>query len=416
MTLADDKPTIRCDCCRVERKTSTTAKGIRIPMGWKRHQDTIYCGDCWKDRYVLRAVSLPIVGPADGEWKELRACLSGAWGDSTSLHNWALSTLYQRDMEATVLPARREGKAKLPPMAKCYLYPEARELFPAIPSVSVASMLQAVEKRYRAARYEVCWTGASSLPNYRYPAPFSAPNQSWSAEYDESQRPVVSVRIGEQRWLLRLRGGARRRRQLGSFRQIVSGEAVKGEIAIYRKRAGETSNDGGVRDRENGQRVSYDVFVKMVAWLPRPTQADRGRTGSLFLRTAQDALMVAVDTEGERIWTLHHDHVRRWQAEHAKRLQALSDDQKAEQRPDPSFGARRAALIEKQHRRMDTAIKEAARQIANYARRRRVAEVVLDDTERRFAASFPWHALKSRLTTVLDEFKIPLRERPSDAA
>jgi len=413
------KPQIVCDECGATRNTGRTSKGqLRLPRGWKRHPDTVYCDSCWHDRYVLRAVTFPVSGPVDADWPEFRDALREAWADSTALHNWAMSQLYTRDLQQTILPARAEGATKCPPMARCYLYPEATSLFPKIPSVSVAGMLQAIERKYREIRYEVCWTGARSLPTHRYPTPHAAPNQSWRCEYDDEERPTVSIRIGERRWKLRLRGGRRRARQLAQFRHLANGSAVKGEIAIYRRRAGESKPDGGDRGRENGQRVSYDVMVKMVAWLPRPTRKDRvPREGTLHVRTAADALLIAVNDADERIWTLHFDHVRRWAAEHRRKLNAWSDDQKAEQRPDPSFAARRAQSVTKNQRRMDTAVKEAARQLANYAKRRRVCGVVYDDSAvydasgNRFVDEFPWHALKERLRVALDEYRIEFRER-----
>lgn len=411
-TDTTDKPTIACVVCGTSRATSHTAHGLRVPKGWKRHRD-VYCGTCWGDRYVLRAITIPIAAPVgDLTWQQLREILREQWGAATALANWANTQLYVRDMTETVAPARAEGKAKMPPMARCYLYPEARALYPALPSQSVAALLQSVERKYRETRYEVCWTGERALASHRYPYPWPAHNQSWSIEYDSDQRPMLSVRLGDQRVRLYLRGGNRFRRQLAAVRKIAEGQAVQGELAIYRRRAGNSGRNGDT-DRENGQRVQYDVVAKLVAWMPRPTRSDRGREVTLHVRTAADALLVAVNDADELIWTWHFDHVRRWHAEHAKRLHAWSDDTKAEQRPVASFAARREAMVAKHHRRMDTAIKEAARQVANLAKRRRVCEVIYDDSDRRFSASFPWAALKERLQLVLDEYKIDFRERGS---
>src|SRR5450755_3371185 len=142
------------------------------------------------------------------------------WAASTQASNWILTELYARDV-------RRTGKEeKLPPMPKIYLYPELRERFPELPSQTVASLENTVKAKYRAKRYETLWTAKSSLPVYRYSAPFPVPNQGWSLTL-ENDRPVVSVRLGERRVGLRLKGGPRFYRQLGALRAIESGTAVQ---------------------------------------------------------------------------------------------------------------------------------------------------------------------------------------------
>src|SRR5450755_2874047 len=148
----------------------------------------------------------------------------------------------------------------------------------------------------------------SSLPVYRYPAPFAVPNQGWPLTL-ENERPVVSVRLGERRVGLRLKGSPRFHRQLGALRAIESGTAVQGELDLYQR--------------------GDDVLCKMVAWLPRDP-GPKERVGTLFVRTTADAMIVALDRKGEKLWNYHGEQIPRWSAEHRKQLQRWADDSKAE--------------------------------------------------------------------------------------
>jgi hypothetical protein len=249
----------------------------------------------------------------------------------------------------------------------------------------VVSLLQAVQRKYRAKRYEVVWLSKSALPTMRYPQPLPVHNKGWSITFDDGGRPILSIHIGGQRWKLRLKGGARYGHQLTSLRRMAGGTAVCGEAALYRHPDG-------------------TVLSKMVAWLPRPQL--REREGDLRVYARPDSLLVAVDDKGRRLWTLNGDHVRRWIAEHERTLWRLSQDQNAEQRPIPSFAARRRALVLKQQNRMQTAIYQFAAQLAGFADRRKLARVILDDSDQSYAKKFPWFKLRKRISVKLDELGI----------
>jgi hypothetical protein len=256
-----------------------------------------------------------------------------------------------------------------------------------------------VQRKYRAKRYDVAWTANASLPTMRYPQPLPIHNQSWSVGFDEGNRPVVSARIGSgdegKRWEFRLKGGARYRRQLAAVRDMVNGSAPTGELALFKH------HDG-------------TILCKMVAWLPRKVRGTT--TGQLSVRTAQDSLLIAVDAADERIWTYNADHLRRWIAEYDRSRQRLAEDQKAEQRPTPSFSARRDTMILKQRNRMDSAVKEIAASLAAFARRRKVAEVLYDDSETGFAGEgFPYFALRQRIAVKLDDYGIGFSHASGEA-
>ena len=326
-------------------------------------------------RYLLRAIIIPVAAPVDGTWDQLRDGLRKMWRITTQASNWMVTELFSHDVR------REPDDKKMPPMARQYLYPEARKRFPGLPSQSIAALEQAVQSKYRASRYQTIWTCERSLPTFRYPVPFAIPNQGWSALIEE-EKPVVSVRIGDQRIRLRLKGGRRFYRQRQAFDQLANGSAVQGELAIY----------------ERGR----DIMVKMVAWLERPAGKAAVPDKVLSVRTSADELLVALDAKAERLWKYNGDHLRRWNAEHRNQLQRWNEDAKYEQRPVPAFAGRRGEAAAKYHRRMQSAVQEIAAQLVGYAARRKYAALRYDDEVQTFA-EIPWFALRDRIAQKCDE-------------
>lgn len=263
---------LSCSSCG---KTLSVRK--RLPHGWKRRGDECYCASCWGRRYFLRAVTFQVASPGEGStWKELDDVLRRMWVETTSCSNWMINQLALADVR------RLPGDQKMPPMPRTYLYPDARKLFPELPPQTVASLEQTVTRKYRACRYKVLWACRAALPTFRFPQPFAVPNQCWSAYYgvgETGKQPLISVRIGDRQLRLRLKSYAQYRRQLRAFRQIVAGNAVPGELALYRRRD--------------------HLFCKIVAWIPRQA-TDTRREGVLSVRTVEDALLVALNTKDER--------------------------------------------------------------------------------------------------------------------
>jgi hypothetical protein len=246
-----------------------------------------------------------------------------------------------------------------------------------------------VTRKYRARRYEALWACQAALPTFRYPQPFPVPNQSWSAKYAVGQMPpgtvqlpIVSVRVGNRNFQLRLKSHRRYRRQIAAFAQMLAGTAIRGQLTLYRRRD--------------------QLLCMIVSWLPRFAPKVKGE-GALAVRTASDAMLVALDAKDERTWTYNADHIRRWSAEYYEQLQRWAEDTKAEQRPVPSFAERRAAAAAKFHNRMQTAAYQAAAYVAGYAGRRHFATVRYDDREKSWCPRFPWKVLQTRLSTVLGE-------------
>jgi len=331
----------------------------------------------------------------DCEWPELREALKVCWRGATRLSNWAVRQLALAGRE------RMPDDVKITKPPKVYLYPGARAIAPELDSGSLVAIIHAVEQRYRKRRYETHWLCSASLPNYRYPAPYPVRSQDWSAEYGKDNIPLVSVRLAGTRLKLRLRGGHEFRRQLTAFWQLIEGQAVASELSLYEQRANGSDHRNGTAGKDSGGAKAFSrLMCKLVLWLPRGPKADA--EGTLHVRTDKDALLIALDAKDERVWVLNADQVRRWSAEHVRRLSRWSDDQKAEQRPVAAFQSRREAATVKYRRRMDSTCHESAAQLVNFAKRRRFAMIRYDDGEHGFCERFPWEQLRRLIAEKAD--------------
>lgn len=333
-------------------------------------------------------------------WQDFRAAIGHQWSQVSQLATWAMRTHYAHDA------ARMPGMEKLPPAPKTYLYPEARKHWPEIPSTTVAAVLNSVSAKYRAQRRGVLWTLDQQLSVLRYPQPFIAPAASWSVAIDDTDRRdiALSVRLGGDRIGLRLRGGKDFSRQRRQIEMLCDGRAIRGELAIYRKRAAGTDRAGrhgqessaiGIDRDHGGQRIHYDVMAKLVGYFPVTERS--GAQGTLTVRTDAQSLLVALDVKDERLWLYHGDQLRRWCAEHLARLNRWSDDTKAEQRPVPSFGTRRSEAARKFRNRINSTTSEIASQLLAFAVRRHYGEIRYDDSNKQFVSRFDWSGLKTKI-------------------
>lgn len=384
------------------------SKTPRLPRGWKTHKEATYCDKCWRQKYTLRAISIPVLRPL-GEgvgWPQFRSDLAKAWADSTACANWLSSEYYARDV-------RRDSiTKKMPPMPAVYLYPEATKRFPELPTQAVAGMCQSVGLKYRSKRYDIVWTSAATNSNFRYPYPAAFPGQAWTPSYQPAGKdggdliPCVSVALRRgSRYLIQLRGGREFARQLRDFKALVSGGCVHGDITFYRQRVNGNDNRNGVGGRDSGdQKANFRVMCKMVGWFPKiaPTEA----TGVLRVRSDVDAMLVALNEKDERLWWLNADQVKRWTTEHRRNLQRWAEDQKHELRPNAPFQSRRESAANKFRNRISTWIKQSVAQVCGLAHRRRYAEVIYDDSERRNSPEFAWAELKSRLSIKCNEIGV----------
>ena len=383
-----------------------TKQSSRLPRNWKRLGEEVFCPQCWKERYCLRAITVPVAGPVDCSWDELREKLKESFSATTCLANWAIRELAKADV------VRTPDMEKLPPRNPVYLYPGARQVVPQLPSSSVIAVLHAVEGKYAAERYEVIWLCSRSLPSFRYPVPYPVHNNSWSLEQDENGSLIVSVPLVGGRVKLRLRGGRQFYRQRVALLKCLQGRAVKGELSLYLKRVASNSHRPGVETRDSGgQKVHNRLMCKMCLWLPKEGKVVAPE-GTIYVRTGEDCLLYAINEKRERIWYLNYDHVRRWVAEHSAVLLRLSQDQKYEERPVASFQSRREWLSEKYRRRMDAACHMASSALVNYAVRNRFAQLLYNDSVRSFCPAFPYFKLKQYISQKCDAAGIAFIEQP----
>lgn len=343
-----------------------------MPRGWKRLGSDYYSPEAWKDRYCIRAIVVPIASPvmigqgSREEWDTLNDQLSDAWQRSTEAANWGLRKLLANDV------TRQPGDTKCPPMPKIYLYGE-RDWSGW--SQSAAAVLRTVEQTYRSQRYEIVWRGSRSLPNVRYPYPFPVHNAAWKLEEHEDGGVVFTATLPSGRRSVRLRGGAQYRRQLAGLRHLIEHPELRGEASIYRR--------------------GKDVVVKVVGWFPRKT--DQQASGTLYLRTGVTEFLVGLNEKDERLLIFNGDRARRWMARHAEMLQRWREDMKFERRRPKREARKHAedmqAACRKMNNRLSSFIDETAAQCVNHARRRRLARIVLDDSERSYFRDFQWHRL-----------------------
>ena len=383
---------MKCSKCNKEVTTS------RLPTGWKKLEDEILCKDCLQKNYVLRAVTFPVNGPVGKDWPELRETLKEVWGQTTGLSNWMLTTLYAYDVR------RMPGMEKLPNMPDIYLYglsgrgPKAPKkspiMFPDICPTTIASMEQAIKRKYRATRYKLLWTNEVSLPNYRYPAPYIVHNKAWKCMFDNEGYPIVIIPMAGSKWTLRLRGDKRNyRKQLASFHKMVSGSAVKGELAIYRQKVNSSDHRNGVVDRDRGgQHAQYRIMCKLVAWLPKEEQPPK--EGIMKIMPGDDSLLVCINAKDVKLWTINADHVKRWIAENSRKIQRRSEDRKMNVRRTKRMESFSQRQSEKYNRRMKTACDQIAAQVVNYANRCKFEYIQLGDNPKaNYVPSFPWFRL-----------------------
>lgn len=348
-------------------------------------------------------------------WPELRTVLRDSWGQATSMTNWITSRMFAGDVVRTP-DAEKLDKFEFDGKP---LYHECRAKWPDFRPTSLASLMNSLQGKYRKKRYELIWTGASSLPSARYPQPYPVHNREWKPLFVPAGKdggdwvPAVEVPLVGGKMLLQLAQGRNWRRQVADFRKFVAGEAIKGELALLEKRIGGKGRGAGLIERDEGrQKKKCAVMIKMVGWFPRVVRP--AANGSLLLRRGDDALLVAYkETEqgSSLVQSWHWSHLKRWKAEHDRKLQGWSDDSKIEQRRGfASFASRRETACLKYRNRMESAQKELAYQIANLCRRQRVAELVYDETKTGYFDQWIWSKFEVTLANKLNEFGIQFTE------
>ena len=394
-------PTLVCACsvCGAEKSVKPTSTGNpRPPRGWKRLVDELSCAACWSARYVVRAVTIPVVSPVDLDWTDLRPRLREAFALATETSNWAVRLLLANDI------VRTAGMTKLPPMPAIYLYGRGSEFhrWPELPKGTASAILGQVETKWRARRFDVLWRNKDRPPAYTYPQPWPVRFQDWRLAESPGQpgRLMVHVPLPGGRTTLLLRGGRDYARQVAGLRHLLANPDLGCELSLIEAPAstGDHRNGDAGRDDSGGERWRTRLLCKVVGWFPRRTT---DATAILPVRSTDDAMLVALDEDGGRVWTYHADQARRLHETHLRRLQRRADDRKAERRrPRRDCRAELSSLdaqASRDHARVRSLSHALSASLVNFARRRRYGAVRYDDADHRFAPQFPWHMLRTMI-------------------
>ena len=406
----------------VEAKPGKT--GPKLPRGWKwlPNGDPI-SPEGLRAGYRHVAIQCRIVGMIDGDtratnerakelWRELRLAVRHSQDDVAVSGNALLTALYAAEPEKLCRPGE-DGKVKLPKMPKINGYQVIRATTPGLDTRSAVSLAQRINRVYSGDRWEML-RGLRSLRSLRpdrQPVPIHNQGVTLSYVSETDAVPILSVPIRGQRWKLVLsvaQTGSRRKGRVGLAKRrvssLISGDGWIGEMMLVVRAQPGTNRDSNFK--------GTDLIAQIAAWVPRETTPIKHLDGDLAVRSAPDALLVSVDSEGERIWTLNADNLRRWQAQHKRHLARWADDRKREQRPPPTFEARLEAACAKHRRRCRTAMHDYAAQTVAYAARRRCARIVLDLTDRSYAdGSLPWFDFLEKMKQKAEQVGIVIEQR-----
>lgn len=402
------KQRIQCSECDAAKETKLTPAGRpRIPNGWKRDGEAVYCSKCWQKKYVLRAVIVPLVGPENpADWPRLREAMYDVKCHTASLANWAINELAKADV------ARTPDMERLPKLESPYLYGLATERYPVWgwwegQRQAANAILRASEKKYADCRYDVIWRNAAAWPVFRYGLPFPLDADAWALER-VGQRIVLCVTLGGTRWRLVLRGGPEMRYWMPPINQLMSGEAIRIESQIYERTVEASAGQNG-RDEANpggGRKKQKRLFAKLVGWFPRPAVVER-QEKVLHVRTGKDVFWSATIEGEEYAWVLHAEHIKRRVCEYMVGLGKISEDTKFEKRwpkkMRAKFGDRRDRLVRRHRGVIDSWQKESVASLVGYAKRKRVTKIVYDETQGYRCNPYPWFQQRVRLAQKCDQ-------------
>jgi hypothetical protein len=212
-------PKLKCEGCKAPGKPG------RLPPGWKRVAERAYCKDCFRKRYVVRAVTLPVGVPVGMEWAALNEKLAECFRLSTSLANWCVHQLFRLDTP---------GVAETPEaIRKWYGYGSAKECYPDFDAWAGAKqglniVTRAVQRKYVQSRFDLMVRFRQDGLTYRYPYPYPVDADGWATGEADGGFPVVTVQLpGLGPVGLRLKRRADFGRQLAMVRQLHQGAALR---------------------------------------------------------------------------------------------------------------------------------------------------------------------------------------------
>jgi transposase len=223
----------------------------------------------------------------------------------------------------------------------------------------------------------------------------------------------LECRIGEQWFRLLLRPGRfRGDRHLKMLRRALTEGWKLGEVTLRMIRTSGTNRNGGTERGRGGNHFETTYKATVSAYMPRTPGVREDRT--LFVKTDKEALLVCLDADANKLFTLHEPQVRRWIAEWNRKRHQLAEDQKLERRvPRVDAGALasyRTRLADKHHKRLNDYVHKVARIVVNHAGRRKAARIDIDLTDQGYVQNFPWKKLRTLIEDKAKEVGITIEE------
>lgn len=375
-----------------------------------------------RDNALIRAFELPLHrAPAD-VWPLIRE----GWRKSVELANWCVTTMLSLDDPAAARPpefdlyARAFGRAaeKRGRKDAAKVLPARKAAFPGGEffggaMLSAASIIEDVQREYRADRFEVFFRRSRSPRIYRsfpFPVHGQMVKDAW---LDGDGRPWVRLTLPGGRVELQLKNGREFAPQMAKFHDLVR-----------RKEQGLPFREVVLREKRCR---GGDCMVKFVyATGPRERPGDRPLVLTLGPQNFWRADFIREGVGGRcfvRAWVLNNDHWRGVAARHAKHLgwlERTGQDAKAERRLGSNRAREQARRLEiaceKDKNRLASFAHEAAAQLAGFCERNGVGEVYYLDRDRGFMTwresgeplPFPWRQLHDKLAQKLEERGIAL--------
>lgn len=420
----------QCSMCPIKMGTTFLKDGKtpRLPRGWKHDtKNNVVCASCLQTKYMTRSIVFPVAGVIGDPWKEFSQQLTFAWQHTTALANWAMRRLMLN------APVRMPDMKKMPKVGDIYIYGDFKNYPQRVvwdgAANSANAVIHSVEQAYKAAFRDIIWLGSAKPMHFKYPVPYPVPVRQWTAFWHAEKgggQPAVEIPLLNDRiFKVRLQTGPKFRRQREVFSRIMDETYIPGEMEIYRQRVNEESHRKGTAVKpqgDNRQRQSYRTMVKIVVRIPKP-KVDLDPELTMNVSTDPECFIVA-EVTGRPAWRLNNDHLLRmrqevnrhgenlkgWYASYEAWRQRLSEDMKPEKRyPAAQREQMHHALskrTQKQHDRLDSALKMSVSAIVKFAARNRVATIIFDDSCRSYFGDFAWYDLRSKLKLKCDEYSI----------
>jgi hypothetical protein len=352
---------ITCTNCNAQKEVPLAKSGKpRTPKGWKVINEKTYCIKCKSKLFALRAVTIPV---AKTDWDKLMPVLWEAWKDVTRCANYLISTFYVND-KAILTKSEKLGTWERP-----YLYPQCREQFPSIEPTALVSLINTVQAKYSASRFDL-WRNKTSLPTFRdIPLPINS--QSWYLNKDEQGNRVFEFRYNRERYNLELRSDKSFHYQHKSLDKIVNGVVEAGEAALYKH--------------------DKSLMLKIAGYFE--VSKSNGTQNFVKARTTNDGFLIATSSTG-REWKLNGDQIQHWIVGYAKQQQRLREDLKAERRfpkhMREGIVSRMGKVAEYRKNQVNSWMHESSHQLVMWTKRQHAVSLTWDDSYKSSMPTFPW--------------------------